>query len=223
MTLIDYGLSRATLQNGDTASYDLEEDLTVFGGTDGHPQFNAYRRYMPTFTTISSAVNDNANFDPNRMRTHLFSSTRGMYPSEWHGPESRDENNGHTWSEHIPYTNVIWIQFLLGHLKREYKKSKEASSLELREFTEETRELSKRLDPRTKVENGAFQTAYEVFEFILLQGWVTYDQADASSLEFDTLGFSDEDESVQDSDDEEQVDESHRPCRKLIGKRNAAD
>ncbi|RDL37447.1 uncharacterized protein BP5553_04880 [Venustampulla echinocandica] len=202
VTIIDYGLSRATLQNGDTVSYDLEEDLTIFEGTDGHPQFNAYRK----------------------MRTHLFTSTRGMYPSTWHKPESRNENNGHTWSEHVPYTNVIWIQFILGHLKREFKKKNGASSPELRQFTEETKELSKRLDPRTKVENGAFQTAYEVLEFVLWQGWVTYDQADASGVEFDTLSLSDdEDDSVEDTEVEQEVDDSQGRRGKRMGKRRAAE
>ncbi|TVY19751.1 putative serine/threonine-protein kinase haspin-like [Lachnellula arida] len=43
-TLIDYGLSRAKLQNGTVVFLDLEEDPMVFQGSEGHPQFNAYRR-----------------------------------------------------------------------------------------------------------------------------------------------------------------------------------
>ncbi|TVY40676.1 putative serine/threonine-protein kinase haspin-like protein [Lachnellula subtilissima] len=48
-TLIDYGLSRAKLQNGTVVFLDLEEDPMVFQGSEGHPQFNAYRRYIPPF------------------------------------------------------------------------------------------------------------------------------------------------------------------------------
>lgn len=44
VTLIDYGLSRAKLPNGEIAFSDLEEDLAVFCGEDGKPQYDTYRR-----------------------------------------------------------------------------------------------------------------------------------------------------------------------------------
>jgi hypothetical protein len=44
VTILDYGLSRAKLQNGDEVFYDLEEDLEVFRGSPGNPQFDTYRR-----------------------------------------------------------------------------------------------------------------------------------------------------------------------------------
>lgn len=46
VTLIDYGLSRAKLPNGDIAYCDLEEDLAVFCGEDGNSQYDTYRRYV---------------------------------------------------------------------------------------------------------------------------------------------------------------------------------
>ena len=44
VTIIDYGLSRATLQNGDNVFNDLESDLGIFHGSQGHTQFDTYRR-----------------------------------------------------------------------------------------------------------------------------------------------------------------------------------
>ena len=46
VTILDYGLSRATLPNGDIAYNDLENDLAVFQGAPGHAQFDIYRRYV---------------------------------------------------------------------------------------------------------------------------------------------------------------------------------
>jgi serine/threonine-protein kinase haspin len=49
VTLIDYGLSRAKLPNGEIAFSDLEEDLAVFCGEDGKSQFDTYRRCVCSF------------------------------------------------------------------------------------------------------------------------------------------------------------------------------
>jgi hypothetical protein len=43
-------------------------------------------------------------------------------------------------------------------------------------FKAETRELSKRLDTRTKGENGAFKSAQEVMFYIAEKGWVSEEQ-----------------------------------------------
>jgi len=43
-TLIDYGLSRATLATGEVAFFDFESDKAIFGGMpENQPQFRAYR------------------------------------------------------------------------------------------------------------------------------------------------------------------------------------
>ena len=44
VTVIDYGLSRAKLPTGEVMFYDLEEDLVIFRGEEGKPQFDTYRR-----------------------------------------------------------------------------------------------------------------------------------------------------------------------------------
>jgi serine/threonine-protein kinase haspin len=85
VTILDYGLSRAEAGEGDIVYKDLETDLGVFHGT-AIPQYDTYRR----------------------MRTHLFTGDRTMYPKRWHTEESKAMNNGHCWDEFTPYTNVLW-------------------------------------------------------------------------------------------------------------------
>ncbi|KAG9229392.1 putative serine/threonine-protein kinase haspin like protein [Amylocarpus encephaloides] len=188
VTLIDYGLSRATLQNGETMFYDLEDDLEVFQGSDGHPQFNAYRK----------------------MRTHLFTNTRTMEKKSWHDDSSRDHSNGHSWDEYKPYTNVIWLHFLLGYLKKNLYQIPCSTFGTLKDFNAETKELSKRMDTRTKVENGAFLSATEVLEFCIGQGWISYEQAEVSGvfddLEDDELSVNEENPKKSAKGKEKQVD-----------------
>lgn len=45
-------------------------------------------------------------------------------------------------------------------------------TLHLRKFEEETKELKRRLDLRTKTENGAFTCAEEVLSYVFEMGWI---------------------------------------------------
>lgn len=50
VTIIDYGLSRARLENGDTVFLDLEKDMELFRGDEtgaAAMQFDNYRRLVP--------------------------------------------------------------------------------------------------------------------------------------------------------------------------------
>lgn len=164
VTLIDYGLSRATLQNGDKIFFDLEDEPVVFQGSEGHPQFNAYRR----------------------MRTNLMTGERISKAKAWHAnPQSRNPKK--TWAEYIPYTNVIWIGYMLGYLRKVFKKADGAGSKPLKAFNEETKELSNRLDSRTKLENGAFLTATDVLYYCLEKGWVSEEQAEEYGADMSTI------------------------------------
>ncbi|EHL02495.1 putative serine/threonine-protein kinase haspin like protein [Glarea lozoyensis 74030] len=190
VTLIDYGLSRATLYNGEVMFNDLEQDLEVFRGSDGHPQFNCYRK----------------------MRSHLFTSTRTMQKRAWHTEESRALSNGHDWSEHRPYHNVIWIQFLLGYLKKQLIRLKGPILDDLKNFNAQTVELSKRMDPRTKIENGAFESATQVLEYVIARGWVSCEQAEVvgtsepSFLGMDNLEEDVKDELLKESRNRDEID-----------------
>ncbi|KAE8447137.1 hypothetical protein EG329_011121 [Mollisiaceae sp. DMI_Dod_QoI] len=158
VTIIDYGLSRATLANGEVAFNDLEQELSLFHGQDkgiaGH-QYDTYRR----------------------MRTHLFDGTRTMHPKPWHTPSSRALNNGHTWSDFIPYTNVLWLRYLLKMLFSKLKKNIPASDKNtMKNLETETAELRRRLDTRTKIDNGAFSSAQDILLWMSEQGWVSEEQ-----------------------------------------------
>lgn len=67
---------------------------------------------------------------------------------------------------------------MLGYLKKTFKRSGSASSQPLRVFSDETKELNTRLDPRTKIENGAFSTATDVLCHCIEKGWVSEEQAE---------------------------------------------
>lgn len=98
-----------------------------------------------------------------------------MYSRDWHVENSKAQSNGATWGDHTPYSNVLWIKYLLGYLKKAFKEC-DGDAKELARFNGETKELSKLLNPRTMVSNGAFSTANEVWEFVCNQGWLTVEQ-----------------------------------------------
>ncbi|TVY36938.1 putative serine/threonine-protein kinase haspin-like protein [Lachnellula occidentalis] len=190
-TLIDYGLSRAKLQDGTIVYLDLEEDPMVFQGSEGHPQFNAYRR----------------------MRTTLLTSQRTAKTKSWHASHTLPAHT--SWAQYTPYSNVIWIGYMVGYLKKALKKTSSSSNHHsssthhssrsgkasssgktskvgsekqsgsgrtskdvLAAFNEETKTLTGRLDPRTKISNGAFGTATEVLFYCVERGWVSEVQAE---------------------------------------------
>lgn len=109
------------------------------------------------------------------MRTHLFTGERTMHPAAWHTPESRLQNNDHTWSEFNPYTNVLWIKYLLNYLTTNFKLCA-TSRGGIAEFLNATVTLKSRLDTRTLPKNGAFGTAQEVLLFCYEQEWVSEEQ-----------------------------------------------
>ncbi|OWP05445.1 hypothetical protein B2J93_7646 [Marssonina coronariae] len=185
VTIIDYGLSRAKVHNGDVVFQDLEKDLSLFhgdsGGTHGM-QFDNYRRHVPLPLKPHhvSALQDG-------MRNHLFTGLRTMQAASWHDEASRSPSrtNRHTWAEHIPYSNVLWIRYILSYLTKTFKKSSRSQSVkeQLRAFEADTRDLKRRLDVRTKVENGAFSSATEVLNFVYGRGWVGESQLEDFGME----------------------------------------
>lgn len=168
VTLLDYGLSRATLPNNEIVFFDLEKDLEIFRGDarlHNTLQFETYRR----------------------MRSYLFTGTRTCHPKRWHDEASRKMNNGHTWKEFIPYTNVLWIRAILHYLIKTWTGSKDV----LKKFKKDILELEHRLHPRVAVEDGGFATAHGVLEFVAEQGWVSEQQlegVDGDSTWLSSLG-----------------------------------
>ena len=109
-----------------------------------------------------------------------------MKKSSWHDEDSRYANNGHTWSEFGPYTNVLWIKFLLSYLIKAAKKAG-VSKREMTQLNDEIRELNRRLNVRTKIENGAFSTAADILEFAAAQGWVNDQQIESYGVDITVL------------------------------------
>lgn len=120
-----------------------------------------------------------------------------MQPIPWHNEASRGEFGDRSWEEYIPYTNVLWLRYLLSYLMKSYKKSEDAANTTnnksskgsksskkakrvedspLVPFEEEISELKKRLNVRTKVENGAFSRAWDIVAYAVEMGWVNEDQ-----------------------------------------------
>ncbi|TVY58509.1 putative serine/threonine-protein kinase haspin-like protein, partial [Lachnellula suecica] len=121
VTLIDYGLSRATLAHNTTVYLDLETDPSLFQGSEGHPQFNAYRR----------------------MRTHLITGEHISKSRSWH----EDSHPEQSWETYMPYSNVVWIGYMLGYLKKVYRKGMGRGKGQMKAwgaFVEETVELGRR-------------------------------------------------------------------------------
>ncbi|KAH8751892.1 hypothetical protein BGZ57DRAFT_101181 [Hyaloscypha finlandica] len=161
ITIIDYGLSRAKLSSGEIVFNNLETDPGLFKSKatgEDKIQFDNYRR----------------------MRTHLLTGERKM--AAFYTLEPDQSKNGNVWSEYIPYTNVLWIRYLLHHLERSFKEHG-VDQKELREFKNQTKELKTRLDPRTLVKNGAFETAGGALDFVWEKGWVSQEQLEERGVD----------------------------------------
>lgn len=114
------------------------------------------------------------------MRTHLFTGGRNMFKRNWHSEESRAKNDGHTWAEYIPYTNVLWIKYLFGWLHGHYQKSilpkKDYGFYSIPGISD----LRHKFDLRTR---QGFESAADLLIFALDQGWITNDQIDESGVD----------------------------------------
>jgi len=112
-----------------------------------------------------------------RMRSHLLTGQRATKASGWH-KASKNDNPLRPWSEHIPYTNVVWINYLLIRLREQYQlhgpkgKFKSVFRDQKRELNREVEELARMLSDRGE----GFESATQVLEFVVAKGWVTETQ-----------------------------------------------
>ncbi|KAI9742573.1 MAG: hypothetical protein M1818_003713 [Claussenomyces sp. TS43310] len=154
ITVLDYTLSRA--EKGDTIiSRDLEEDYALFEKTETLQQ----QMYC-------------------RMRNWALFGTRRIANPSLDGSDHPQQQRG-SWEDFMPYTNVIWLWFLLDYVMKHYKGPKK----DMAAFRKQTSQLRKRLHPDTKMSHGSFRGAYEVLEYALQQKWI-----DAVDLESSQLG-----------------------------------
>lgn len=166
------------------------------------------------------------------MRTHMIDGTHNMKPVTWHDENSLPTKIKAPWKDFTPYTNVLWIRYILAYLNNNYKYtkfprsvSKQKSDPVFIQFSEQTRELSKRLNPKTKIENGAFtvrllrpkhetklivsQSAQEVLSYVVEQKWVSEEQLERYGVEdslCDVSTFVEEDEESEESDSSSEDD-----------------
>jgi serine/threonine-protein kinase haspin len=161
ITIIDYGLSRATLDEK-IAYNDLEQSVELFQGE-------------------GTNANENMQYDNyRRMRNYL--STGERLPTPVTAKSKSIEASGHTWAEYTPYSNVLWIRYLYFYLERNFKKHGGVKA-ELKEFQGQTKEFKTKLDPRTAVHNGAFESAQEVLMFVVEKGWVSQEQLEERGVD----------------------------------------
>jgi serine/threonine-protein kinase haspin len=142
------------------------------------------------------------------MRTHMIEKTHTMRPSAWHDSSSLPPSITAPWEEFAPYTNVLWIRYILTYLLKTYQapglRPKERRALN--HLTAEIKELQKRLNVKTKVANGAFTSAQEVLAFVVDAGWVTEEQLEKYGVDESTLG--EVSKLIEDSDDSDDSEES---------------
>ncbi|KAK4106443.1 hypothetical protein N658DRAFT_555338 [Parathielavia hyrcaniae] len=150
VTILDYGLSRATNPNKATitttttpvvVAADLEKDLTLFQSTHA-PQCRVYRQ----------------------MRSYLIHADRlPQLPAHCHTtpyPPTAAGGKPISWAgHHRPYTNVLWLAYLYGYLVTSFRGPDRA---ELRRFRAETRELVRHLDPCAPEDVLSFPSAAAV-------------------------------------------------------------
>lgn len=76
---------------------------------------------------------------------------------------------------------------MVGYLKKVFKKANSGKVQALKKFNDEMKELNRRLDCRTKVENGGFGTATEVLWYCVESGWVSEVQAEEYGADVSTI------------------------------------
>ncbi|PMD40861.1 hypothetical protein L207DRAFT_346723 [Hyaloscypha variabilis F] len=166
-TIIDYGLSRAKIPKPPKSPNDSNTSKS-FDPSNFTIAFNDLET-QDLFTSQGTTPDEKMQFDNyRRMRTFLATGSRLMSAAYVDGDSSM---HGHSWSEFIPYTNVLWIRYLLFYLEHDLKKHGDKKALE--EFKSDTKDFKSKLNPRTTPWNGAFVNARQVLEFCVKAGWVT--------------------------------------------------
>lgn len=101
-----------------------------------------------------------------RMRTWAFfrshSTTHPLF-------DSADTPAHGSWEDYMPYTNVIWLYYLLTTIIKLYKGT---DSEALEKFMEETEDLRARIAPDRRLFDGGFESAGEVLSFCVDEGWI---------------------------------------------------
>lgn len=138
ITLLDYTLSRASTL-GRTLYLDLESDPEIFASTS-LLQHQMYRR----------------------MRNWIFFRTHGIHPLF----DSLNPPPSGSWADFEPFTNVIWLWYILTHVLERYRGKGKG------EFLRETEELRAFLHPDVRIYDGGFSDVRAVYEYCVEKGWI---------------------------------------------------
>ncbi|KAL1870524.1 hypothetical protein VTK73DRAFT_2598 [Phialemonium thermophilum] len=156
ITILDYGLSRAQdmqENSGDkyaAVAYDLERDLSIFTSTHA-PQCKVYRQ----------------------MRSFLLKGDRVCLPPEYHTkPYDQAIDGPISWSEHHPYTNVLWLAYLYQYLTTNFLGERK----DLARFKRITKDFWLHLNPDAPREVLSFSRAGDVVRYAVEAGWITEEQ-----------------------------------------------
>lgn len=110
ITILDYGLSRATIYPLSTRSSHIPTPETVYYNLESDPA---------VFTSFEPSTIAGIQFDTyRRMRAYLFSGGTCNANSNTPSKFIRDaiKKKTHSWEEYTPYSNVLWLYFLLEYL-----------------------------------------------------------------------------------------------------------
>jgi hypothetical protein len=105
------------------------------------------------------------------MRTWLYSRSKSLDTKYASGKLKKSERNGHSWEEYTPYTNALWIHFLLEYLTRSYK------GRDKRAWNRDVKELREWLDP----DEGGMESAGDVLQYAYEREWIGQEDLDEVS------------------------------------------
>lgn len=104
------------------------------------------------------------------MRSFLLKGDRVHLPPESHCKPYDDGPDGPiSWSEHHPYTNILWLAYIYSYLSRHFQGEKRA----LTNFKKVTKELWSHLDPDAPLDILSFSSATDVVRYAVEAGWLT--------------------------------------------------
>lgn len=74
---------------------------------------------------------------------------------------------------------------MLSFLTKQFKKHSRGpkATKDIVTFETEIKDMKRRLDVRTKVENGAFESACQVLDYVFLRGWVSEEQLGGAGMD----------------------------------------
>lgn len=120
-------------------------------------------RYTSGASKLSAINMDGTDFTFS-MRIWAYFRSNGIS----HPMLNHEEPQFGSWEAFIPYTNVLWLYYILHYIQENYC----GASAFLDVFKSETEELRRKIHPDTSVFNGGFDSANEIFIYTIKKGWL---------------------------------------------------